>query len=164
MIFKNREDAGQQLARRLAAYAAQNDVVVFGIPRGGVAVAFEVAKKLHAPLDVFLSRKLGVPCHEEFAFGAIAVGDGRFIDEQIVEAAGVSPAQIELITKATKERLEQRALLYRGNRPPHNIHGRKVILVDDGIATGASIYAALHALKQMNLKKLIIAVPLTLHS
>lgn len=159
MVFKSREDAGQQLAKQLVAYADRKDVVILGIPRGGVPVAFEVARTLHAPLDIFLSRKLGVPGHEEFAFGAVAAGDGRFIDEQTVEALGISPEQIERITKATKETLEQRARLYRGNQAPRNIKGKIVILIDDGIATGASIYAAIHALRQMSLKKLVVAVP-----
>src|SRR3954451_8052915 len=142
MVFRNREDAGQQLAKQLAAYANRENVVVLGIPAGGVPVAYEVAKALHAPLDTFLSRKLGVPGHEELAFGAIAAGTGRFIDEQIVKATGISNEQIEQITEATKAKLEQRALLYRGSRPPLRVEGQIVILVDDGIATGASIFAA----------------------
>jgi putative phosphoribosyl transferase len=159
MVFRNREDAGQQLAKQLAAYANRKNVVVLGIPGGGVPVAYEIAKALHAPLDIFLSRKLGVPGHEELAFGAIAAGDGRFIDEQIVQSAGISNEQIEQITEATKAKLEQRALLYRGGRLPPCVEGQIVILVDDGIATGASIYVAIHALRQMKPTMLVVAAP-----
>jgi len=159
MIFMNREDAGRQLAAQLRAYANSEDVIVLGIPRGGVPVAFEIANALHVPQDILLSRKLGVPGQEELAFGAIAAGDGRFLDEAIIEAAGISADQVEQITRATRTKLEERAKLYRGARPPLHVEGRTVILVDDGIATGASIYAAIHALRQMNPKRLIIAAP-----
>ncbi|HZD49045.1 MAG TPA: phosphoribosyltransferase [Silvibacterium sp.] len=160
MIFSDREDAGRQLAKQLGAYANSENAVVLGIPRGGVPVAFEIANALHLPLDIFLSRKLGVPGQEELAFGAIAAGDGRFLDEKIIQAAGISRAQIEGITQATKAKLEERAILYRGNRPPLDVEGRTVILVDDGIATGASIYAAIRALRQMKPKKLVVAAPI----
>jgi len=159
MIFRDRIDAGRQLAKQLGAYANSEDAVVLGIPRGGVPVAFEIADTLHLPLDIFLSRKLGVPGQEELAFGAIAAGDGRFLDEEIIDAAGISRAQIERITQATKVKLEERAVLYRGNRPPLHVEGRTVILVDDGIATGASIYAAIRALRQMKPRKLVVAAP-----
>ena len=159
MSFRDRQDAGRQLARLLTKYANHEDVLVLGIPRGGVPVAFEIATALHAPLDIFLSRKLGVPGQEELAFGAVAAGDGRFLDYEIIQAAGISPAQIEQITQATRVKLEERARLYRGDRPPISVQGRTVILVDDGIATGASVYAAIHALRQMRPKKLIVAAP-----
>jgi putative phosphoribosyl transferase len=159
MVFKDRKDAGQQLAKHLTACIDLEDGVVLGIPRGGVVVAFEVAAGLHAPLDVFLSRKLGVPEHEELAFGAIAAGDGRFLDRQIIEAACISVEQIERITQAAKNKLEGQARLYRNGRPSLHLEGRTVILVDDGIATGASIYAAICALRQMKPKSLIAAVP-----
>ena len=159
MLFKNRQDAGQQLAKRLAAYGNRNDVVVLGIPRGGVSVAFEVAAALHAPLDIFLSRKLGVPGHEELAFGALAAGDGRFIDQQIVGSTGISSEQIERITKTTQATLQARAMLYRDNQPPLSLTNKIVILIDDGIATGASIYAAIRALRKLNPKKLVVAAP-----
>ncbi|MHB1022699.1 MAG: phosphoribosyltransferase family protein [Acidobacteriaceae bacterium] len=159
MIFKNREDAGRQLAALLTEYANLDDVLVLGIPRGGVPVAFEVSKALHAPLDIFLSRKLGVPGQEELAFGAIAAGDGRYLDQEIIAATGISEERIQRITEATKKVLEERAVLYRGHKPPLQVEGKIVILVDDGVATGASIYAAIRALRQMKPKKLVIAVP-----
>ena len=159
MIFKDREDAGEQLAKRLSSYANRNDVTVLGIPRGGVTVAFEIAQTLHVPLDIFLSRKLGVPGQEELAFGAVAAGDGVFLDEQAIRAMGISRQQIERITEKVKETLQHRATLYRGSRSPLQIAGRTIILVDDGIATGASIFAAISALRQMRPEKLIVAVP-----
>ncbi|MBW4027023.1 MAG: phosphoribosyltransferase [Acidobacteria bacterium] len=159
MIFKNRQDAGRQLAKELSEYAGLEDVIVLGVPRGGIPVAYEIARELNTRLDVFLSRKLGVPGQEELAFGAIAAGDGRYLDERIIQAAGISGAQIERITQATKERLETRALLYRGSKAPLNVESRTVILVDDGIATGASIFAAIRALREMKPKRLVIAVP-----
>ena len=159
MIFKDREDAGLQLANRLGAYANRNDVIVLGIPRGGVPVAFEIAQALNLPMDIFLSRKLGVPGREELAFGAIAAGDGRFLDREIIQALGISEQQIERVTEKVKETLSQRAELYRGDRRPLQVEDRTVILVDDGIATGASIYAAINALQQMKPAKLVTAVP-----
>ncbi len=159
MKFRNRVDAGRHLANRLSAYADRKDVVVLGIPRGGVTVAFQVAQSLKVPLDIFLSRKLGVPGHEELAFGAIAAGDGRYLDESVIAAAGISEQQVEAITAQVKETLQQRAALYRGSQSPLELTGRTVILVDDGIATGASVYAAINALRQVNPAKLVVAVP-----
>lgn len=156
--FADRSDAGRQLADHLRAYAG-DDVLVLGIPRGGVPVAYEVASALHAPLDVFLSRKLGVPGNEELAFGAVAAGDGRFVDEQIIHAARISPAQVEQITHETRRGMDERAHLFRRDRPPLSVVGRTVILIDDGIATGSSIYAAVRALREMKPRKLVIAVP-----
>jgi putative phosphoribosyl transferase len=159
MIFKNRQHAGQKLAQELADLAGEEDLLVLGVPRGGVPVAFEVAQYLHAPLDVFLSRKLGVPGQEELAFGAIAANGGRFLDSEIVAAAGLSPEEIEKITHATEKKLQERTRLYREGRPPLGIEGRTVILVDDGVATGASMHAAMQALRDMKPKRLIVAVP-----
>jgi len=159
MIFDDRVDAGRQLAKRLGAFAGRKDAVVLGIPRGGVAVAFEVAQALHAPLDVFLSRKLGVPGQEELAFGAVAAGGGRTLDEQVIRAAAISAEQIERITVEVKATLDRRAGLYRGERAPLPVAGRTVILVDDGIATGASMYAAIQALRQSQPAELVVAVP-----
>ena len=164
MIFKNRQHAGQKLADELMEYAGSDDVVVLGIPRGGVAVASEIARALHAPLDVFLSRKLGVPGQEELAFGAVADGGGRFLDRGIVRAAEISPEEIEAVTRATMKKLQERARLYRNGHRPVPIEGKTVILVDDGIATGASIYAALRALRSMKPRRLIAAAPVASRS
>lgn len=159
IIFKDRQDAGRQLATRLRAYADRENVSVLGIPRGGVLVAFEIANALNVLLDIFLSRKLGVPGQEELAFGAITVGDERFLDETIIRAAGISEQQIEHITRQVTETLRKRDALYRGDRPPLQVAGQTIILVDDGIATGASIYAAIKALRHMQPARLVVAVP-----
>jgi putative phosphoribosyl transferase len=159
MIFEDRATAGRRLAEHLREFADRPDVVVLGIPRGGVAVAFEIATSLHLALDIFLSRKLGVPGHEELAFGAVAAGNGRFLDDQIIQSAGISPQQIERITAEVRETLDRRAAQYRGDRAPPEIAGRTIVLVDDGIATGASIYAAIHALRLMQPASLVVAVP-----
>ena len=159
MVFKNREDAGRQLAKLLTRFTNQRDVVVLGIPRGGVSVAYEVARELHAPLDIFLSQKLGVPGQEELAFGAIALHDGRFLDREIVRAANISEDQIERITNEAIGKLERRASTYRGDHSPLPLNGRTVILADDGIATGASTLAAIHALRETKPARLIVAVP-----
>jgi len=159
MKLRNRRDAGLRLARKLDKYARAKDVIVLGIPRGGVPVAYEIAAELEVSLDIFLSHKLGVPGNEELAFGAVAAGDGRFVNESTIKAAGISNEQIEEITQATRRELEERAQLYRAGRPRLEVEGRIVILVDDGIATGASMYAAVHALRQMKPSKLVVAAP-----
>lgn len=159
MVFDDRADAGRKLAARLGAYARRKDVIVLGIPRGGVPVAFEVARALEAPLDVFLSRKLGVPGQEELAFGAVASGDVRVLDQQIIEAVGVSEQQIEQTTQNVKRELERRERAFRGSRPPLKVDGLTVILVDDGIATGSSMRAAINALRQMKPARIVVAVP-----
>lgn len=163
-FFQNREDAGLQLAEQLAAYANRDDVVVLGIPRGGVPVAFQVARRLHLPLDVFLSRKLGVPGQEELAFGALAAGYGRFLDQETIDALAITPEEIERITESTAAILKDRAHQYREGRQPLPIEGKTVILIDDGIATGASVYAALLALRQAKPNRLVLAVPVAPHS
>jgi len=159
MIFRDREQAGRKLAEQLRVYANRKDVIVLGIPRGGVPVAFEVAKALDAPLDIFLSRKLGVPGQEELAFGAIATGDTRVLDREIIEAVGISEEQIDQVTARAKKELERRENLYRGARPPLKLEGLTVLLVDDGIATGSSMRAAIHALRQMKPARVVVAVP-----
>jgi len=159
MIFKDRKDAGQRLARELERYSGRHDVIVLGIPRGGVPVASEIAEYLHLPLDIFLSRKLGVPGHEELAFGAITAGAGRFLDQHTIQTMGISPKQIDATTEATRKVLEERARLYRGAKPAPEVKGKIVILVDDGLATGASIYAAAQALRQMDPEKIVVAAP-----
>jgi len=159
MIFANRTEAGQKLALRLKQYANRDDVIVLGAPRGGVPIAFEIATDLRAPLDVFMLRKLGVPGREEFAFGAIASGGVRILNRETVEGLGITRETIERVTAAEEQELERRERAYRGGRPPLNLIGRTVILVDDGIATGASMEAAIRALRQMNPVRIVIAVP-----
>jgi putative phosphoribosyl transferase len=159
MQFRNRRDAGQKLAHELADLAGVEDLLVLGVPRGGVPVAFEIALYLHAPLDVFLSRKLGVPGQEELAFGAVTANGGRYLDEEIVAAAHLTSEEIDRITRATEKKLQERGRIYREGRPPIHVEGRTVILLDDGIATGASMYAAMLALREMKPKSLIVAVP-----
>jgi putative phosphoribosyl transferase len=159
MIFQNRAEAGQQLASRLGKYANREDVIVLGVPRGGVPIAFEVATALNLPLDIFVLRKLGVPGHEEFAFGAIGSGGVRVLDRQVVQSLGLSNMVIDLITRAERAELARREQIYRGRRPPLNVRGKTVILVDDGIATGASLTAGVHALRQMKPAAIVIAAP-----
>jgi putative phosphoribosyl transferase len=159
MVFLNRAEAGRELLKRLAAYENRRDVLVLGIPRGGVPVAFEVASGLHALLDVFIVRKLGVPGREELAFGAIASGGIRFLDTEIVEVVGISDAQIERITTKERQELDRRERAYRGGRTPLAVEGQTVILVDDGIATGSSVQVAITALRQMKPCWLVVAVP-----
>jgi len=159
VIFLNRADAGRRLAKELSAYADRSDVVVLGIPRGGVVVAFEIAKALHVPLDIFVSRKLGVPGQEELAFGAVSSGAVRILDQEIVSALAISEKQIEECSQAARRELERRERLYRGSRPPLAVEGRTVILVDDGIATGSSMRAAIQALRQLKPARLAVAVP-----
>src|ERR1700693_893804 len=126
MVFRDREEAGRRLAVQSQSYSNRKDVIVLGIPRSGVRVAFEVARALDAPLDIFLSRKLGVPGQEELAFGAIATGGTRVLDREIIEAAGISEKQIDQITAKVKKELERRANLYRGARPPLKVEGLTV--------------------------------------
>jgi putative phosphoribosyl transferase len=154
LVFENRAEAGHRLAKRLSAYA-----IVLGIPRGGVPVAFEVAAALDAPLDVFVSRKLGVPGQEELAFGAAASGGVRILDREIIDAVGISNADVERITASVRKEVERREKLYRGGRPPLVVHGKTAILVDDGIATGSSMRAAIEALRQMKPTRVVVAVP-----
>jgi putative phosphoribosyl transferase len=160
MIFVNRVDAGQKLARKLDAYARRENVLILGIPRGGVPVAFQVAAELGVPLDVFVVRKLGVPWHEELAFGAIATGGIRVLDGQIVEEAGISDLEIELIAAKERQELNRRESAYRGGRPPLNLKGKTVILVDDGIATGASTLAGITALRELKPARIVLAAPI----
>ncbi len=159
MIFLNRDDAGSRLAKELHAYAGRNDVLVLGIPRGGVPVAFQVAAELVVPLDVFVVRKLGTPAQPELAFGAIASGGIRILDAQIVESMGISEAEIERITAEESKELDRRERAYRGGRAPLNIRNKTVILVDDGIATGASTRAAIAALRELKPAKIVLAAP-----
>ena len=159
MIFTNRQEAGRSLAWRLDKYVNRDDVVVLGIPRGGVPVAYEIAKSLHVSLDVFLLRKLGVPGHEELAFGAIASGGVRVIDSGTLRALLITPKDVEAVTNREQQELLRRETAYRGDRPPVSVTGKTVILVDDGVATGTSLLAGVHALRELSPAKIVIAVP-----
>jgi len=159
MKFKDRTDAGMRLAQLLEKFADRPDTVVLGIPRGGVPVASHVAHALHLPLDIFLARKLGVPGHEEYAFGAVSVGEGCHFDHSVIRSAGITSEKVEEITRAAKAALDQRAKLYRHTRSALPLQGKTVILVDDGIATGSSILAAVRSLRSMNVAHLVVAVP-----
>jgi putative phosphoribosyl transferase len=158
-IFKNRSDAGQFLAEKLAEYADHPDVVVLALPRGGVPVAYEVAQKLHAPLDVFVVRKLGVPGHEELAMGAIATGGVCVLNQDVLSYIRIPDAVIDEVAAAELRELQRRERLYRGTRSPLDVRGRTVIIVDDGLATGSTMRAAVKALRQQQPKKIVVAAP-----
>jgi putative phosphoribosyl transferase len=157
--FRDRTEAGQLLAAQLTTYAHRSDVLVLALPRGGVPVAFEVAKALQVPLDVLIVRKLGVPGYEELAMGAIASGGVRVLNEQVVRMLNIPKKVIDKIAAHEQGEVERRERLYRGERPPVEIHGRTIILVDDGMATGATMHAAVVAVRQRGPARLIIAVP-----
>jgi putative phosphoribosyl transferase len=159
MVFQDRVQAGRELAKRLRAYANNPKVIVLGIPRGGVPVAHQVAEKLHVPLDIFVVRKLGVPGREELAFGAIASGGVRFLDWDILNEVEIRDSQIERIVAIEQQELARRERAYRDDRDPIDVRGKIVILVDDGIATGSSMLAAVRALKQMEPARIVIGVP-----
>ena len=158
-MFQNREEAGRRLAEKLRAYAGREETIVLGVPRGGVVVAYEVARALDVPLDVLVLRKLGVPWQEELAFGAIAQGGVRILDEEIVEMLTLSQADIERVAAKEQIELERRERTYRAGKPPLDLRGKTVILVDDGIATGASARAALRTLRAMGPQRIVLAVP-----
>jgi putative phosphoribosyl transferase len=158
-MFRDRADAGRQLAKKLANYSNRDDVLVLGIPRGGVPVAFEVAQALHAPLDILLVRKLGTPGQKELAMGAIASGGIRILNQELVADLGISEHQLAEAIAAQEVELQRREQLYRGVRPGISAQGRVVILVDDGIATGSSMLAAIDALRALQPKKIVVAVP-----
>jgi len=157
--FATRREAGEKLAAKLTAYANRPDVLVLALPRGGVPVGYEVARALHAPLDVFIVRKLGVPGHEELAMGAIASGGVRVVNQELTRAMAIPASVIDAIGHREEQELQRRERLYRGDRPPPNVGGRTVILVDDGLATGSTMRAAALALGKMQPAKLIVAVP-----
>jgi predicted phosphoribosyltransferase len=160
MLFADRTEAGQELARRLTAYADRPDVLVLALPRGGVPVAFEVAKALHVPLDVFLVRKLGLPGHKEFAMGAIASGGVPVLNEDVVGALDIPENVIQAVVAAEKRELERQEEIYRGDRPPPDVRGRTAILVDDGLATGSTMRAAVQALRDQGAARIVVAVPI----
>jgi putative phosphoribosyl transferase len=157
--FPNRAEAGRLLAEKLDKYAGRDDVLVLGLPRGGVPVAYEVAQRLGAPLDVFIVRKLGVPGFEELALGAIASGGVRVLNDDVVRALPNANELIESVTAKEMEELERREQRYRDGRPAPEPRGRIVILVDDGLATGATMRAAVAALRQRGAAKIVVAVP-----
>jgi putative phosphoribosyl transferase len=161
MIYRNRTEAGKYLATKLADYARRPGVIVLALPRGGVPVAYEVARALHAPLDIFLVRKLGVPGHEELAMGAIATGGVRVLNEDVVENLRLTDEEIESVAVEESRELERRERAYRDDRPAPNVNGKTVILVDDGLATGSTMRAAAAALRQQKPARIVVAVPVS---
>jgi predicted phosphoribosyltransferase len=159
MIFHDRRDAGRQLAAELSEYAGRTDVIVLALPRGGVPVAYEVAKSLGAPLDVFLVRKVGVPGHEELAMGAIASGGVRVVNEDVVRELGIPKSLFDAVAEEELRELDRRERAYRDDRPAPDFRGKTVILVDDGLATGSSMRAAVAALRRLDPAKIVVAVP-----
>ena len=159
MQFTNRIEAGRLLAQKLAAYANRSDVIVLALPRGGVPVAYEVAMALHAPLDVFLVRKLGLPGHEELAMGAIATGGVRVLNDDVLRYLRISGQVIDFVAANEQRELERRERLYRGTDKPLEVRGQTVIIVDDGLATGSTMRAAVTALKFLEPVEIIVAVP-----
>lgn len=157
--FEDRYEAGRLLAGRLEKYAGQPGVIVLGLPRGGVPVAFELARHLRVPLDVFIVRKLGVPGFEELAIGAIASGGVRVLNEEVARILPNSAAVIEEATARERIELDRREQLYRGDRPSLELRDKTVILVDDGLATGATMRAAVNALRQREVGRIVVAVP-----
>jgi putative phosphoribosyl transferase len=157
--FTDRRTAGVQLAGYLRGYAGRSDVVVLALPRGGVPVGYEVAQALSAPLDVFVVRKLGLPGQKELAMGAIASGGVRVMNDDVVSVARPSPAAIETVTRAERAELERRELAYRNGRSPSPVKGRVVILVDDGLATGSTMQAAVLAIRQLGPARVVVAAP-----
>lgn len=157
--YRDRTDAGRKLADALARYAGRDDVIVLGLPRGGVPVAREVARALETPLDVFVVRKLGVPAQPELAMGAIATGGTRVLNPEVVDLLGLSDETIERVARTEREELERRERTFRGDRPPPRLTGRTVILVDDGLATGATMRAAVDAAVAQDPARVVVAVP-----
>jgi predicted phosphoribosyltransferase len=160
MIFQNREQAGHALARELDRYAGRDDVIVLALPRGGVPVAFEVARELRAPLDVFLVRKLGLPGHPEYAMGAIASGGVRVLNERLLDQAEVSSQVVERVVEREEREIRRRERAYRGDLRALELTGRTVLLVDDGVATGSSMLAAIEAVRKRGASRIVVAVPL----
>jgi putative phosphoribosyl transferase len=164
MLFRDRAQAGRRLAERLGHYVGRPDVVVLALPRGGVPVAAEVARALGAPLDVFLVRKLGFPGQEELAMGAIASGGSRVLNRSLLERLHVPPQTVDAVASRELRELERRERAYRGTSPPPSLRGKTVILVDDGLATGASMRAAAAALRAQQPARIVVAVPVAASS
>lgn len=164
MLFRDRAEAGQILAAKLKQYARRPDVIILALPRGGVPVAYQVATMLDLPLDIFLVRKLGVPGQEELAMGAIASGSIRVLNEDIIRALHIPQSVIDAIAAKEQRELERREKFYRQDAPPIDVTNKTVILIDDGLATGATMRAAAAALKQQNAKRIVVAVPVAAES
>ena len=158
-MFRDRQDAGVQLAAKLLRYADDPTVLVLGLPRGGVPVAYEVARALHAPLDVFVVRKLGVPGHRELAMGAIGSGDVRVLNPDVIESLKISGPMIDAVAEYEQKELERQQRAYRGDVPFPDLTGRTAIIVDDGLATGSTMRAAVRALRQSGPARIVVAVP-----
>lgn len=160
MHFRDRADAGRQLGKALQPrYGHRPDVLVLALPRGGVPVAYEVAQALQTPLDIFVVRKLGVPGQEELAMGAIATGGAIVFNDEVVNNLGIPRSAMDRVIERERVELERREHQYRGNRPPPDVQGKTVILVDDGLATGASMHAAVQAIRALGPAAIVIAVP-----
>ncbi len=159
MAFKDRRDAGRKLAEKLSAYTHRSEVSVLALPRGGVPVAYEVALALRAPLDIYIVRKLGLPEHEELALGAIASGGVRVLNEDIIQMLGVPLPLIDMVAQREQEELKRREHEYRGDKPASQLRDRIVVLIDDGLATGASMRAAVAGVRIQHPKRIVVAVP-----
>jgi predicted phosphoribosyltransferase len=159
MLFEDRRDAGQRLAAKLGNFAGREDVTVLALPRGGIPVGFEVARALGVPLDVFVVRKLGVPGHEELAMGAIASGGAVSVNQEVVTALGISDEELDQLAEAEAAELAWREQLYREGRKPAELRGRTVLVVDDGLATGSTMFAAILALRELDPARIVVAVP-----
>ena len=157
--FRDRVEAGELLAESLSEYRDRDDVIVLALPRGGVPVAAQISRALHVPFDVFVVRKLGVPGHEELAMGAIATGGVRLVNDEVVGPLGIPASVIDSVARSEQIELERREELYRGNREPIGLTGKTVILVDDGLATGSTMRAAVMAARQQQPSRVIVAVP-----
>jgi putative phosphoribosyl transferase len=164
MRFQDRHDAGRQLAQKLMAYADEPDVIVLALPRGGVPVAYDVALALHAPLDVFLVRKLGVPGQAELAMGAIATGGVRVLNDDVVQTLGIPQEVIDAVTAEELQELARRERLYRGDTHAPDLRNRTVILIDDGLATGSTMRAAMAAVRRQHPARVVVAVPVAARS
>jgi predicted phosphoribosyltransferase len=157
--FRNRREAGERLALELADLAGKTGVIILALPRGGVPVGHELSVILHIPLDVVVVRKLGVPGHEELAMGAIATGGVRLLNESLVSALGIPERAVAMVEERELEELRRRERIYRGERPPSDISGKTVVIVDDGIATGSTMMAAIHAVRSRGAGRIIVASP-----